>query len=155
LSHTTGEVDKLRGDIAAAHNETDKQIKLATALTDKLTVASGQVELLGERNQQLATDVSKAKTILANMGRSLSDPLDASSIRVAGQIRKVNGNRVELSIGTDDGVRIGQTLDIYRGDKYVGRLRVVESKPDQAVAAVEPEYQQFPIQKGDNVASRL
>jgi len=155
LTHTTAEVDKLRLDIATAHNETDKQIKMATALTDKLTVASGQVEQLGERNQQLATDVAKAKTILTNMGRSLSDPLDAGTIRVAGQIRRVNGDKVELSIGTDDGVRIGQKLDIYRGDKYVGRLRVVESKPDQAVAAVEPEYQQFPIQKGDNVASRL
>jgi chromosome segregation ATPase len=155
LSTTTDENKKLRDEIVAAHNDTDAQIKKATELTDKLVVAEGQLSLLGERNQQLTTDVSKARAMLKSVGRTLEEPLDANTIRVAGRITDVRRDRVELSIGMDDGVRVGQNLDIYRGDKYVGRLRVVESRPDSAVAAIEPEYQQFPIQRGDNVASRL
>jgi hypothetical protein len=67
----------------------------------------------------------------------------------------VSRDRVELSIGQHDGVRVGQNLDIYRGDKYVGRVRVVKAEPDSAVAAIENEYLQFPILRGDNVSSRL
>lgn len=85
----------------------------------------------------------------------MADPEDVNSIRVAGKITNVSRDRVELSIGKDDGVREGQNLDIYRGDKYVGRVKVVESRPDMAVAAIEREFQQFPIQRGDNVASGL
>jgi myosin heavy subunit len=155
LKHTTEEVDKLRVDIAAAHNDTDKQIKKATELTDRLTVATSQLELFTERNQQLVTDVSKAKRLLEKYGVTISDPEDVNTIRVAGKITNVSRDRVELSIGKDDGVREGQNLDIYRGDKYVGRVKVVESRPDMAVAAIEREFQQFPIQRGDNVASGL
>jgi flagellin-like hook-associated protein FlgL len=155
LNHATTEVGKLRTDIAAAHNETDKQIKRATELTDKLTRAEGQKVVLTERNQQLSTDVSRAKRLLAQYNRSISDPDDASTIRVDGKITEVSRDRVELSIGKHDGVRIDQNLDIYRGDKYVGRVRVVKVEPDSAVGAIQTEFLQFPILRGDNVSSRL
>jgi hypothetical protein len=101
------------------------------------------------------TDFGKAKRLLDKFGATMADPEDVNSIRVAGKITNVSRDRVELSIGKDDGVREGQNLDIYRGDKYVGRVKVVESRPDMAVAAIEREFQQFPIQRGDNVASGL
>jgi septal ring factor EnvC (AmiA/AmiB activator) len=155
LSNLTAEVQKLRDDIAASQRETDEQIKKSTDLADKLAVASGVLANLQERNTQLTMDVSKAKTILKGLGMSIEDPADASTIPVAGIITAVSTSKVELSIGTDDGVRIGQQLDIYRRDKYVGRVKVVEVKADTAVAAILPEYQQFPIQRGDNVGSQL
>ncbi|MCC7086004.1 MAG: hypothetical protein IT427_13460 [Pirellulales bacterium] len=155
LSKATDEVKQLRTDIAAAHNETDKQIKRATELTDKLTQATFQLEQLTERNQQLATDVGKAKRLLTKFGATLQDPEIAQNIPVEGKITEVSRSRVQLSIGEDDGVRKGQNLDIYRSGKYVGRVRVVESRPDSAVAAIETEFQQFPILRGDNVTSRL
>jgi hypothetical protein len=100
-------------------------------------------------------DVSKAKQLLTNLHMSLEDPIDASKITVNGVITAVSRTQVELSIVVDDGVRIGQELDIYRGSKYVGRVRVIDTRPDNAVAAILTEYQQYPIQRGDNVASRL
>lgn len=155
LRNATTEVTQLRNHIAAAHNETDKQIKRATELTDKLTQAEGQREQLTERNQQLATDVSRASRLLQKFGATIKDPENASTILVEGKVTGVSRDRVELSVGFHDGVRVGQNLDIYRGDKYVGRVRVVDSKPDEAVGAIETEYQQFPILRGDNVSSRL
>jgi hypothetical protein len=151
----TLEVKNLRDEIAASQHKTDEQIKLANALNDKLTVASGQLAVFKDRNEQLATDVSKAKQLLANLHMSLEDPVDAHNINVNGIISAVSRSQVELSIGMDDGVRVGQELDIYRGNKYVGRVRVIETRPESAVAAILTEYQQYPIQRGDNVASRL
>jgi hypothetical protein len=155
LSNLTTEVQKLRDDIAASQRETDEQIKKSTDLADKLAVASGTLANLQERNTQLTMDVSKAKTILKGLGMSIEDPADASTIPVSGIITAVSPSKVELSIGTDDGVRVGQQLDIYRRDKYVGRVKVLEAKSDTAVASILPEYQQFPIQRGDNVGSQL
>jgi chromosome segregation ATPase len=155
LRNATDEVGKLRVNIADAHNETDKQIKRATELTDKLTKAEGQRSVLEERNQQLTMDVGRATRLLKKFGTTIKDPENSQTIPVDGKITEVSRDRVELSIGEHDGVRVGQNLDIYRGEKYVGRVRVVKAEPDSAVAAIETEYLQFPILRGDNVSSRL
>jgi hypothetical protein len=155
LTNLTTEVQQLRGDIAASQKEADEQIKKSIDLADKLAVANGTLSTLQERNTQLATDVSKAKTILKGLGMSIEDPADASTIPVTGVITAVSHSKVELSIGTDDGVRVGQELDIYRRDKYVGRVKIIDAKAENAVADILPEYQQLPIMRGDNVGSQL
>ncbi len=154
LSNLTGEVKKLRDEVADAQRETDEQIKKATSLTDKLAIATGQLAVLKERNEQLAIDVTKAKQLLPK-GVTLEMPIDASTVKVSGQIAAVSRTKVELSIGSDDGVRVGQDLDIYRGDKYVGRVKIIDVRPDNSVGSILTEYQQLPIQRGDNVASNL
>ncbi len=157
LSNLTGEVKKLRDEVADAQRETDDQIKKATSLTDKLAIATGQLATLKERNEQLATDVNNAKMLLkgAGTGVNIESPVDASTVKVSGLIAAVSHTKVELSIGTDDGVRVGQQLDVYRGDKYVGRVKIIDTRPDNSVGAILTEYQQLPIQRGDNVASHL
>jgi LysM repeat protein len=155
LSRVTEEVGKLRTEIASAQTETSARIKQAIELQDQMTVAKGQLTVLTERNQQLTTDVAKARNLLSAVGRKLEDPLDVSKIPVSGLVKAVSRSRVELSIGADDGVRIGQELDIKRGDKYVGRVKISEAKPDIAVGTILTEYTQSPIQRGDNVTSGL
>jgi hypothetical protein len=155
LKGLTGEVQALRNEIAASQKETDEQIKKAIDLQDQLTQAKGTLAILKERNDQLVMDVSRARMKLKGAGLTLEGPADASQIPVFGKVTAVSPSKVELSIGTDDGVRIGQELDIYRGDKYVGRIRVIEAKPDNAVASIMTDYQQYPIQRGDNVDSQL
>jgi hypothetical protein len=34
-------------------------------------------------------------------------------------------------------------------------VRIVDARPDNAVGTILTEYQQLPIQRGDNVSSRL
>ena len=46
---------------------------------------------------------------------------------------------VEVDLGTDDGVRDGLTLEVFRGSKYLGKLEVVRTTPDRAVGKVVPE----------------
>jgi LysM repeat protein len=155
LSRVTEEVGKLRTEIASAQTETSARIRQAIELQDQMTVAKGQLAVLTDRNQQLSADVAKARNMLSSVGRKLEDPLDAKQVNVKGDVKAVSRSRVELSIGSDDGVRVGQELDIYRGDKYVGRLKVSDAKPDIAVGTILTEYTQSPIQRGDHVASGL
>ncbi len=68
---------------------------------------------------------------------------------------------VEISLGFDDGLEKGHTLDVYRlgatpdTSKYLGRVRVLRTEKDRAVAYVIPELKQGQIRREDLVATRL
>jgi biopolymer transport protein ExbD len=66
---------------------------------------------------------------------------------------------VEISIGSDDGLSRGQRLEVYRHQTstsaYVGRIEVIETRPDRAVCRILAEFLQRPVQKGDRVATKL
>lgn len=62
---------------------------------------------------------------------------------------------IEISLGSDDGLRKGHTVEVFRGSSYLGRARIVKTGPSQAVAEMLKEYQKGFIQKGDRVATRL
>jgi hypothetical protein len=67
-------------------------------------------------------------------------------------------NLLKISVGSDAGLARGHTLEVYRVNdkqaKYLGRVRVVEVNPTSAV--VQPVGKmQGPVEKGDNVASRI
>jgi hypothetical protein len=63
--------------------------------------------------------------------------------------------RAEISLGTDDGLREGHTLEIFRGNRYLGRMDVLEAHAHRAVGKLEKEMQQDVIRKGDQVQTRL
>jgi multidrug efflux pump subunit AcrA (membrane-fusion protein) len=150
----TKENKGLRDQIVGVNREIDDHVKKYVAAQDQLTIATGQLTVLKERSEQLAIELTNAKLLLGP-NKTSKDPVDARTIHVAGQVTAVSSTKVELSIGFDDGVRVGQQLDIYRGDKYVGRIKIIDAKPDNAVGSILTEYQQLPIQRGDNVASHI
>jgi hypothetical protein len=62
---------------------------------------------------------------------------------------------IEISIGEDDGILIGHQLDVYRDDAYLGKVKIVKTSPDRAVAEIIPEFKRGAIRKGDRVATKL
>jgi hypothetical protein len=63
---------------------------------------------------------------------------------------------VEISAGSDDGLRKGDKFEVVRrGDgsksSYVGRIEVVEITTDHAVCRSDPKMLRSPIQRGDRV----
>ena len=87
---------------------------------------------------------------------TIKDPLNGQPPTVRGEVLAVDkDNHVEISLGTDDGLREGNMLEIYRGDKYLGRMRVLEVKPHRSVGTILKELQQDVIRDGDQVATRL
>jgi hypothetical protein len=72
------------------------------------------------------------------------------------QIRRTGGAQyVEISIGADDGLVEGNTLEVSRGGKYLGRIEIVETTPDKSVGRVDRRFQQGQIQENDRVATRI
>ncbi|HEX3999734.1 MAG TPA: hypothetical protein VHX65_14380 [Pirellulales bacterium] len=146
----------LREDIRMANKATDEQLKIAQAATDKLNIAMGQLSDLKQRDTQLAGDVAKAVVLLGKLHMTIDDPVNGQPPTVRGEIIAVDkDNHAEITLGTDDGLRLGNTLEIYRGDKYLGRMQVLEAQPHRAVGKVIKELQQDVIRNGDQVATRL
>ncbi|MEQ8839097.1 MAG: hypothetical protein RID07_19990, partial [Lacipirellulaceae bacterium] len=109
-----------------------------------------------ERNEQLAQQLGIATSALRE---SDIDPNAEVKPRVRGLVSKTQRNTsgllIEITVGADDGLKVNQTVEVFRGEKYLGRAQIIRTAPDQAVAKVLRRFQQGPIQEGDNVATKL
>ena len=122
-------------------------------------------ELAGVRQAQL--NLAKEREILREMELELSHQLQQAFRdleryyqQVEGLVLAVNGdNLVEISIGSDDGLRKGQELLVYpQGETTIvplGEVEVIESRPDRAVCRILSKFPHKQIRKGDRVATSL
>ena len=135
-----------------------------TELVDKIRETERQNKTLDDNNKDLRDRVARFSTLLRNAG--LSDDITTvkgimSPPSVEGEVTKVDptGKRVELSIGSDDGLVVGHELQLYRlkpYPQYLGKLQIMAVDPDQAVAKVMGRtVQGIKIQEGDSVSSKI
>lgn len=154
------EVDTLREKIRQAQQERDQHFKEVVEVTDDLHQAVNELKRLKARQVTLAADLARAKEVMRHVGVSLETPIDATPPDVEGVVLATPGsNLVEVSIGSDDGLREGHALEVYRVsggvNQYLGRIVVVKTAPDKSVAKIDPNFRKGTIQKGDRVASKL
>ncbi len=80
---------------------------------------------------------------------------------VVGEVKRVDptNRRVELSIGSDDGLVVGHELFLLREKprpEYLGKITIISVDPDQAVGRVNgTTYQGKKIKEGDLVSSTI
>ena len=67
---------------------------------------------------------------------------------------KVKG-LVEISLGEDDGVRVGHKFDVFRDNKYLGSLVVKKVTHNRATGEIIPELNEAPIRANDRVTTEL
>ncbi|HJQ78612.1 MAG TPA: hypothetical protein VJ828_01585 [Lacipirellulaceae bacterium] len=153
------EVTNLRQQIRTAQQARDAAFRETLASTEQLHQLIGKYEIAQERMQQLTQQVAGMRTVM--QANDIDPGTDPSGIvptvdGVVSQIRRVPGDQlVEFTIGSDDGVKEGDTVIVYRGNRYLGRLAILETSPDKSVGRVERRFQQGQIQEGDRVATRL
>jgi hypothetical protein len=156
LKKLTGEVDVLRGEIREAQTARDQHFKEVVSLTDQMHQSQGELKRLEERRGQLAAEIAAQRTVLRAHGLSKDTPVDGIPPQVQGKVLAVNrDNMIEISLGSDDGLRVGHTLEVYRDSTYLGRVEVLNTTTDRAVAKVIPGFRKGAIQKGDDVATRF
>jgi myosin heavy subunit len=150
----------------------DVVIKKSVGLEDQLaTLQQSHTELTTQYEATL-----KELGDLRKLARANNLPTDLQAVasmsepppKVAGvvrDIRKDEANRtkfVHISIGSDDGLRVGHVLDVYRTAelnngraKYLGRIRIWSVTPDNAVGIVVEAAKNGIIEVGDNVTTEL
>jgi small-conductance mechanosensitive channel len=148
------EVATLRGDVRNVQLDRDAQFDKVVTLTDQINQTQGEINRFTERNKQLGIQVALIKKELTAAGIKIGDS-EFVSVRVEGIVTAATDKAVEISLGSDDGVRVNDQFDVYRGSKYMGRVIIQKLEPNRAVAVIDPKYSQGPLQKGDRVATKF
>lgn len=153
------EVTGLRQDIRTNEQARDASFKTTLDATEKLHQVAGAYEAAQERKQQLTELVAGMTSVMkANGIDPATDPngVVPTVDGVVSDIKRANGSQlVEITIGADDGIKKGNTVEVFRGSKYLGRVEILSTSPDKAVGRVDRKFQQGQIQEGDRVATRL
>lgn len=160
LEALRGEVTTLRENIRNVQKEKESEFDRALKLADSLNQSKAAAELLKKRNLQLTDQLAQAKGVLSAHDLDENEPIDGVPPKVDGIVTAVGGDgMIEVSLGEDDGLRKGNTLEVFRHagtvSKYLGRIQVVRTSPDKAVGKILPEFRKGNIQKEDRVATRL
>lgn len=156
LDTTIKQNDALRKDLQTAQLTRDTAFDSVVTLTDKRNELEGNARVLSERNAELNKMHTLAMHVLSRNNLSLYSPVDGKPPVVEGQILRIGEkDLLEISIGSDDGLQKGHTLEVFRNNSYLGRVVVKETSPDRSVVQIIPEYRKGIIKVGDRVATKL
>ena len=153
-------IDGLRAEITKEQLEKDNAFGRSVELTDQLHDQALELKTLQDRNNDLAEDYGDAVAVLRKHDlKPIPELYAAEATKVDGLVMAVsNTGLIEVSIGEDDGLLAGHTLEVYRiGDRgtYLGKVSVTKLEPNKAACKILPEFRKGTIQKGDRVASKL
>jgi hypothetical protein len=150
------ELDVLRSDIRTAQTERDDQFKNFVKLTDDYNQSQGELKRLQAQTMTLADQVQRYEAVARRLKVDLRVPPEDVKPTLDGLVLAANKDGlVEISLGSDDGLERGHTLEVFRGSRYLGRIEVFQTQPDKAVAKVLPQFRKGPIEKDDHVATRF
>jgi hypothetical protein len=151
-----GEVAQLRVDIRTAQTDRDSQFQKVVQLTDQLHAAQGVEVNLKERQKQLLVDITKYKEIVDKLPDSLKTSVRASAPDLYGLVLQVGAKGlIEVSLGYDDGLRVGHRLEVFRDNAYLGFAVVEKTDPNKSVARIDEKSQKGKVEVRDRVATRI
>ena len=155
LEAKTKENELLRQKLVDARQDRDQMFQRLVTATDQTNRLQSDLQSLAMRERDLADDYTKLKERMDILGIKPDTPLNAPPA-VNGEVLAVDtGGLVEVSLGRDDGLREGFTLEVHRGQQYLGRLMVKTVRDDKSVAKILDGYRRGYIRPGDRVDSKL
>ena len=153
------EVTGLREEIRTAQQARDDAFATTLKTTTELHEKQGQLTSAIERMKQLLGQLGSTTALLQRHGHDPHADPDAVPPHVRGVVsamhRTADNHLIEISIGADDGLRKGHTVEVFRGERYLGRAVIMRTEPDRAVARILRRFQKGQIQEGDHVATKL
>ncbi len=150
------ELKLLRVEIRSTQDDRDTQFNKLVQATDLYHSAQGFLQNFKERNLQLAAQISEYKRVMDANG--LTRDMDTTGIAppLDGIVTAVGDrNLIEISLGSDDGLRVGHRVEVYRSNAYLGYAVVLKTDPDRAVAQVDEKTQRGLVKVRDSVATKL
>jgi hypothetical protein len=158
-----GEIDVLNETLTKAQTQANQFSAQNIELTDQIRVLQRE-KATAEQNARDLRDFN-GRTIaylrLKGIPIEAIDKLDPNKVPppVEGKVTELNATKrsMEISIGSDDGLAVGQELYVFRiqpRPEYIGKVKIVAVYPDQAVAEVIGNtVNGKKVQEGDIVAS--
>jgi len=141
-------IRELQANLDSERKERKEAVSEAAELESQLETSRAKVAQLQTETKTLKDELEKWKKPTV-FGPVVEKALD-------GFVKSIQKGYVVVSVGSKDGVKEGDTFDVYRGkDKYVGRLKVVQIAETFALTKEIGDYQQVPVREGDLIANYL
>ncbi len=138
----------------------------ATELNQKILLLQKDLEVAQNNNKNLRERVTLQRAAL--LKANLSDDIDVlkgnveAPPQVEGEVVEVSSNNqvIEISLGSNDGLRVGQEFFLYSvrpTPEYLGKVRITQTDVQQSVARVigGKTIHGKKIQRGDHVTSKI
>ena len=159
------ETELLREQLAAVQKQSN-EFKLAqTELNDRIRILERELDVAKTNNSDLREQVGIYQSVIraANLSTDTSKYTRAATPPdVEGYVKRVGdrGKRVEISIGSDDGLFEGAMLYVYRlqgsDPGYIGKIKIDLVDPDSATGSLDGRTQQGKsFQEGDSVSTQI
>ena len=153
------EVESLRGRITELRQELQ-------VMEDRLLDSQGKLAEAEEVEGQLLVQVANLKDLLRLNDIDPRTPVPAGAVpqhieKVDGYVADAQKNAartqelIKITIGSDDRIYKDMVLTVFRRDKYICQVRVMEVQPDTAVCVVNERTREGLVQVGDNVTTKL
>ncbi len=162
MEKATSELATVRSDYQHVVRDKTDARAAATAAADQALKVNGELAVSEQRRNRLTTQLAETTLMLDQQTTGVAT---RGGVRIAGrapieregQVTAVGKkDLVVVSIGSDEGLVTGDTLEVWRGNgSYIGRLVIVETRTDTSTARVVPEYLQGTIRQGDSVGTKL
>ncbi|WP_422931485.1 hypothetical protein [Singulisphaera sp. PoT] len=156
------QLEQLREQKLAVEKQANDFKIQQTELNDQIRILSRERDVAKKNNDDLRDRVARYSSMVRQLG--FSD--DISRIKglesppaVHGMILRVDAQnkKVEISIGSDDGLVVGHELMVYRTQpraEYLGKIKIISVDPDQSVGVVIGNtIQGKKLKEGDVVAT--
>ena len=114
-----------------------------------------RIDGLSLLNKDLAATVAKQDKVMDRLDIDENQLTDDIVPLINAVVVKTDGDLFAIAAGTDDGLRKGHMLDIYRGEKFVGRGVVKTVENNLAVLGTLSPFMQAKVQEGDDVTSKF
>ncbi len=158
LERLTAENANLRTQVRTEQQDRDKLFTQTLELTDQMNKLRGFKQQLEERNR--AVDGSGD-----SIQGSRSPPRESTSTNHSMVLRRsvtatfsrsiAQANWCSFRSATTRDLRKGHFLEVTRGGRYVGKLKVRNTEPDRAVAEILEDYSEGILQEGDRVDTTI
>lgn len=151
------EIDTIRPDYTKTIERNQELVRANAELTNRLDLAGKSIRSLQEELATVRSKVTETQPKTANAGDKAVPAGVPTAVQVNGKVVEVaaNGGKtfVTLNLGSRDGVKVGNSFMIYRGNTYVGDAVVQRVTPDASVAQVTITQPGQVVQSTDLVIS--
>lgn len=143
-----GQIRDLISDMATLarqKSEAEQAVVAAIGLRDRyeneVRRLQEQLVALETQRAELSDRVDELEVAFKEINQDPDAVIGTTGIRIAGAVTSVDQigdglTLVELNVGTRDGVKADMPFTIFRGDQYVGTIRITTVDTDKAVGEV-------------------
>jgi len=147
-------IAQLQGQLQLLTEDVAKQRATVVAMTNQIFELNSTKQSLNKMKMDLAEQATEQGKVLTAYGLTPNSLTDEIPRDLTGLITAIDGDKVVVNLGLDDGLREGHAFDIFRDGRYVGTAKVIRAEANRSAAVLDKALTKVPVQVRDRVTTQ-